>query len=288
MFKRQRQRAGKTELLWPLLGDRTQDTPNWGEAAALKRWRDFRLTELPHYTDHRNFPALNATSHLSADLRSGALSIRRLWLDTLACKPDKNREVFLSELLWREFFSHVGFDFPEVYRKEFQTRFGKVRWRNSKKEFRAWCEGRTGFPIVDAGMRELTTTGFMQGRVRMITAMFLTKDLLVDWRWGEEFFRGHLVDADHTINNGNWQWCASTGCDAQPYFRVFNPWTQGKRFDPDATYIKRWVPELAELPPKVIHQPGAAHAQLRQGYPAPMVDHAEARIRCLTAFRKAD
>jgi deoxyribodipyrimidine photo-lyase len=255
--------AGSKELTIP--------TPSFGEKAAMKRLKNFIDRSLSTYSDSRN--ALDhpeGTSHLSIDLRSGAISPRQIWIFVQgSTAPKTHRNVFLSELLWRNFFITVGFHFPHVFESNFNSKYN-VRWKNRESDFLAWCEGRTGYPVVDAGMRELVQTGFMHNRARMIAAMFLTKDLLIDWRWGERFFRQHLMDAELAVNNGNWQWCASTGCDAQPYFRIFNPITQAKKFDPKGIYIRKWVPELSSLDAKA--------------YPQPIVDHAIARKECLSAY----
>ncbi|MGM5487376.1 MAG: cryptochrome/photolyase family protein [Nanobdellota archaeon] len=203
------------------------------------------------------------TSGLSAHHKFGTISIREsYWHPTPA--------TFTAELYWRDFFTHIAYHFPPVFGQAFQPKFRHIKWKNNKTAFRRWCEGRTGVPIVDAGMRELNTTGYMHNRARMITASFLTKDLHIDWRWGEQYFATRLIDYDPAVNNGNWQWAASTGCDAQPYFRIFNPWRQQERFDPEGTYIKRFVPELKNKSPKEIKN----HKQNPiQGYEPPMVVH---------------
>ena len=273
--------------------------PETGEKAASRRLERFIETALADYPNGRNLPAIAGTSRLSMDLRSGALSPRQIWMRIREARelPPVARATFLSELVWRDFFHSVGFHFPEVFSGNFNRKFESIRWRNDRTEFKAWCEGRTGYPIVDAGMRELVSTGFMHNRVRMITAMFLTKDLLIDWKWGEAFFRQHLIDGDLPVNNGNWQWSASTGCDAQPYFRIFNPTTQGLKFDREGAYIRAWVPELASLNGKDLHEPSRtsiSSPQLeltprnsKELYPSPIVDHAEARLACLLAFKAA-
>ncbi len=176
----------------------------------------------------------------------------------------------MNELIWREFYQQILWHFPEVVTRSFRKEYDNIRWRNNEKEFQLWCDGQTGFPIVDAGMRELNETGYMHNRVRMIVASFLTKDLLIDWRWGEAYFAEKLLDYDLASNNGNWQWAAGTGCDAAPYFRVFNPTLQTEKFDPEHEYIKRWVPEYHTL-----------------SYPTPIVEHDEAKKRCLDAYNKA-
>jgi deoxyribodipyrimidine photo-lyase len=217
------------------------------------------------YHKTRDMPSINGTSHLGVHLRFGTISIRKL-----ASEASALNETFLNELIWREFYQMILFHFPQVMSHSFKPEYDNIRWRNNEKEFDAWCNGKTGYPIVDAGMRELNETGFMHNRVRMITASFLAKHLLIDWRWGEAYFAKKLLDYDLASNNGGWQWAASTGCDAAPYFRIFNPYLQTKKFDPDLLYIRKWVPELDEL-----------------SYPQPIVDHEFARKRALEAYGKA-
>jgi deoxyribodipyrimidine photo-lyase len=217
------------------------------------------------YDEQRDYPAIAGTTHLGVHLRFGTISIRHL----VSIAMELN-ETWLNELIWREFFMNILFHFPHVANGPFKKQYAAIRWRNNEKEFQAWCEGQTGYPIVDAGMRELNATGFMHNRVRMITASFLTKHLLIDWRWGEAYFAEKLLDYDLAANNGGWQWAASSGCDAVPYFRIFNPEEQTKRFDANLQYIKKWVPEWEEL-----------------GYPAPIVEHKAARERALAAYKKA-
>ena len=222
-------------------------------------------TLIRNYEKQRNRLDLDATSHLGAHLRFGTVSIRKIVQAAKSLSP-----TFLKELIWREFFMQTLFHFPHTVNEPFNPRYKNLPWRNNKKEFNKWCEGQTGYPIVDAGMRELNATGFMHNRARMITASFLTKHLLIDWRWGERYFAKHLLDFELASNVGNWQWVAGCGCDAAPYFRVFNPALQAKKFDPDGKYVKKWVPE-------------AGTSQ----YPKPMVDHEFARRRALTVFHKA-
>jgi len=239
------------------------------EATTLLR----KIDTLKNYADIRNIPALNGTSTLSAHNKFGTLSIRELHA---AIIHDFGAEhTLIKELYWRDFFTHIGYHFPHVFGQAFQKRYAHIQWSNNEKKFRAWCEGRTGFPIVDAGMRELNTTGYMHNRVRMITASFLVKDLHIDWRWGEKYFAQKLVDYDPAVNNGNWQWAASTGCDAQPYFRIFNPWMQQKKFDGDCLYIKKWIPELAKIPAQEIHALEKNVPLFMTNYPAPIINHAE-------------
>ena len=217
---------------------------------------------IQHYADRRDFPALNATSKLSVHLRFGTISIRSLVAKALA-----HSEIWLNELIWRDFYMNITYHFPRVAGNAFKSKYDFIKWRNNEQEFEAWCQGKTGYPIVDAGMRELNATGFMHNRVRMIVASFLTKHLLIDWRWGEAYFAEKLLDFDFSANNGGWQWAAGSGCDAAPYFRVFNPYLQTQKFDPDLKYIKKWVPELNEL-----------------SYPQPIVNHEFARKRCLEVY----
>jgi len=221
---------------------------------------------IKHYDKHRDFPAIDGTSHLGIHLRFGTISIR-----ALVQKALQLNDTYLNELIWREFFQTILWHFPQVGKgSAFKPEYDFIQWRNNEKEFECWRQGKTGYPIVDAGMRELSATGFMHNRVRMITASFLAKHLLIDWRWGEAWFAEKLLDFDLASNNGNWQWAAGCGCDAAPYFRIFNPTLQTKRFDPQQEYIKAWVPELNEF-----------------SYPAPIVDHEMARKRCLEVYKKA-
>jgi deoxyribodipyrimidine photo-lyase len=191
----------------------------------------------------------------------------------------------IRQLYWRDFFTHIAYYFPQVFERAFLDKFVNLHWDNNPDYFQAWCDGKTGFPIVDAGMRELNATGFMHNRVRMITASFLVKDLHIDWRWGERYFAQHLVDYDPCVNNGNWQWAASTGCDAQPYFRIFNPWLQQLKFDRDCRYIYRWLPELQAFPRKTIHQWDKKHSAC--SYPTPIIDHARESRLAKARFKEA-
>jgi deoxyribodipyrimidine photo-lyase len=198
-------------------------------------------------------------------------------------RGSNGRAAFVRQLAWRDWFAHLTFEHPRIPDEPVQEGFGAVRWRRDDAGFEAWKAGQTGFPIVDAGMRQLAETGWMHNRVRLITASFLVKDLLIDWRKGERWFRHLLVDGDVPQNAGNWQWVAGTGPDAAPYFRIFNPTTQSRRFDPTGAYIRRWVPELADLDDRLVHEPRGAV----DGYPAPIVDHKEARERALAAYGRA-
>ncbi|MWW23960.1 cryptochrome/photolyase family protein [Algibacter lectus] len=227
--------------------------------------KPYNLTALDRYDEVRNFPAQDQTSYLSPHLRFGLVSTRNMVKLAL-----KTNAIFLSELIWREFFMQILFHFPKVVTENFKQKYDAIPWRNNEADFKAWCEGRTGYPMVDAGMRELNKTGYMHNRVRMITAGFLCKHLLIDWRWGEAYFAEKLLDYELSANNGNWQWAAGTGCDAAPYFRVFNPAEQLKKFDKDAIYIRRWVEDYDELT-----------------YPQPMVEHKFARERAISTYKKA-
>lgn len=229
-----------------------------------------QLPELNNYDHDRNYPSLQ-TSMLSAHLKFGTVSVRQTYHAII--KHLGSSHPLIRQLYWRDFFTHIIFHAPSVLGNPYQKKYAVLTWNNDKKLFALWCEGKTGFPIIDAGMRQLNTTGFMHNRVRMIVASFLVKDLYIDWQWGEKYFAQKLIDYDPALNNGNWQWCASTGCDAQPYFRIFNPWLQQKKYDPECTYIKKWIPELQRYDNKTIHNwfknssPSSAH------YPRPIIEH---------------
>lgn len=218
-----------------------------------------------NYKEQRDFPAIKSTSRLSVHLRFGTVSIRALVKQALVLN-----EIWLNELIWRDFYMMILCHFPHATKNSFKLQYDRIAWRNNETEFKAWCEGKTGFPIVDAGMRELNITGFMHNRVRMIVASFLVKDLLIDWRWGEAYFAQKLLDFDLSANNGGWQWASGSGCDSAPYFRVFNPSEQTKKFDPKYKYIEKWVPEFNT-----------------SQYVKPIVDHAFARLRVLTVYKEA-
>jgi deoxyribodipyrimidine photo-lyase len=218
-----------------------------------------------HYHQTRDIPGIKGTTRLSLHLRFGTVSIR-----ALVKRAMELNETWLNELIWRDFYMMILHHFPHSAKDSFKPQYDRIHWRNNETEFTAWCEGRTGFPIVDAGMRELNETGFMHNRVRMIVSSFLVKDLLIDWRWGEAYFAEKLLDYDLSANVGGWQWAAGSGCDAAPYFRVFNPTEQQKKFDPEFKYIKRWIPEYGTTQ-----------------YPQPIVDHAAARLRALKVYKEA-
>lgn len=269
----------------------TVDQRSWpaGEAAAVRRLQDFLAAPIRSYQTQRDFPALAGTSGLSPYLALGAISVRRCAEAALAAMAGdaagaQGAGTWLSELLWREFYIHVLVEFPRVaMHQPLRRETAALPWRNSSADFAHWCEGRTGYPLIDAAQRQLLETGWMHNRLRMLVAIFLCKYLLLDWRLGERHFMRHLIDGDLAANNGGWQWCASTGTDAVPYFRLLSPVRQAERFDADAQFCKRFLPELRELPARVILQPG--HPQLlAAGYPAPIVDLAFARGRALEAF----
>lgn len=233
-----------------------------GQAFPGKEWMGQIIR---NYKEQRDIPSIQGTSRLSVHLRFGTISIR-----TLADEAGALNETFLNELIWRDFYHMILWHFPHIVGQAFKPDYDKIKWRNNEQEFDAWRNGQTGYPIVDAGMRELNATGFMHNRVRMIVASFLTKHLLIDWRWGEAYFAKKLLDFDLAANNGGWQWAAGSGCDAAPYFRVFNPYLQTQKFDPELKYIRKWVPELEEF-----------------SYPKPIVVHEEARKRCLETYAVA-
>ncbi len=241
-----------------------------------------KLGALKAYEHDRDFPAEGSTSNLSPYLKFTVISPREVY--AAICDKLGPHHPLIRALYWRDFFTSIAYFFPHVFQGAFHSKFDKLKWSYDKKLFKKWCTGQTGFPIVDAGMREMNATGQMHNRVRMIVASFLVKDLHIDWRWGERYFAQNLIDYDPAVNNGNWQWSASTGCDAQPYFRIFNPWNQQKKFDPDCEYIKKWIPELAGLATKTIH--GWAEEQVESDYPAPIVDHEIEAKKSLMEYKK--
>ncbi|MDP2259676.1 MAG: deoxyribodipyrimidine photo-lyase [Caulobacter sp.] len=270
-------------------------TPGEGGARAMLDL--FLSGPVKAYADQRNLPGVEGTSRLSPHLHFGEIGPRQVWRAVQAATqaghaPAEESAKFLAELGWREFNHHLLFHWPDLPTDNFKPEFDHFIWRDDPAALKAWQTGQTGYPIVDAGMRELWTTGFMHNRVRMIVASFLIKHLMIDWRLGEAWFRDTLVDADIAQNAANWQWVAGSGADASPWFRIFNPITQGEKFDPDGVYVRRWCPELAKLPNDVIHQPWtasegrllAAGVKLGRSYPRPIVDHAAARTRALDAY----
>jgi deoxyribodipyrimidine photo-lyase len=267
--------------------------PPPGEAAARERLERWLRRPIDSYSSSRNQLDRDGTSRLSQDLRWGLVSPNEVV--ERASGPGEGRRIFVQELIWREFYAHVLWHHPRVLREPFQEAFATLAYQDDPAAFRAWAEGRTGYPVVDAAMRQLRASGYVHNRARMIAASFLTKDLLADARLGEAEFMRHLTDGDVASNNGGWQWTASTGTDPQPYFRIFNPVLQARRFDPDGDYVRRWVPELAAVPTSRIHEPWTmtaaeqAEARCRIGtdYPAPIVEHAAARERALAIFTAA-
>ena len=277
-----------------------------GEAEAQRRLHAFvggdEDGSIYLYANARDRTDLDGTSGLSPYLRFGMLSARQAVVSALRAReaaPDERAragaESWLNELIWREFYMAILAHFPHVLEYSFRANLRNIAWENDETAFAAWCQGRTGYPIVDAAMRQLVETGWMHNRARMIVASFLVKDLLIDWRWGERFFMQHLLDGDPAANNGGWQWTAGTGTDAAPYFRIFNPTLQGKKHDPEGAYVRRWVTELNRVPDRYIHEPWKmppgvqreASCIMGQDYPAPIVDHAWARERTLAAYRLA-
>jgi deoxyribodipyrimidine photo-lyase len=283
-----------------------------GEAEARRRLVTFvegdddaataRTADIYHYSESRDRMDPDATSRLSPYLRFGMLSARQAVVSALGARDTAphgrartGAETWLNELIWREFYMSILAHFPHVLEHSFRANLRSIAWEDDPTAFAAWCQGRTGYPVVDAAMRQLVETGWMHNRARMIVASFLVKDLLIDWRRGERFFMQHLVDGDPAANNGGWQWTAGTGTDAAPYFRIFNPILQGKRHDPEGAYVRRWLPELKRVPERYIHEPWKmaldmqqeANCIVGQDYPAPIMDHAWARERTLNAYRLA-
>jgi deoxyribodipyrimidine photo-lyase len=266
-----------------------------GASGAQALLADF-LNRIDRYEETRNFPAVKGPSYLSVHLRFGTISIRQLALEAWRrYKTSEGASVWLSELIWRDFYAQILANFPHVTERCFKSDYDAIEWDHGphgKALFAAWCEGRTGYPLVDAAMAQINQTGYMHNRLRMVVASFLTKDLGVDWRWGEKYFAQHLIDFDLSANNGGWQWASSSGCDAQPYFRIFNPVTQSEKFDPKGKFIKRYLPQLAALEAADIHAPWeakplalqAAGISLGKDYPLPVVNHAEAREKTLARY----
>lgn len=284
-----------------------------GERAALKLLRKFMAGPVYEYSGNRNFPAIDGTSNLSPHLRAGTIGIRTILAELkkgrenissvgdevtslkskssqrlLTSSPTSTAgcDVFLNELIWREFYLQVLHNFPHVTKGAFRPEYEQLAWSVNQEHFVAWCEGRTGYPIVDAAMRCLNATGTMHNRLRMVVAMFLTKDLLINWQWGERYFMKQLVDGDMAANNGGWQWSAGTGTDAAPYFRIFNPVSQGEKFDSEGKFVRRWIPELKDFPDDLIHQPWENPLLLaKTKYPQRIVLHEEQREKWLAMFK---
>lgn len=268
--------GSESEALYKKILPKRQSLFKGGREAALKILKT--LSTFSDYSTVRDFPAENGTTHLSPHLKFTTCSPREVY------HALKNQDLIRS-LYWRDFFTSIAFHFPHVFKGAFRQKYDDIVWKNDRRFFKKWCEGQTGFPIVDAGMRELNATGYMQNRVRMIAGSFLVKDLHIDWRWGEAYFREKLIDYDPAVNNGNWQWVASTGCDAQPYFRIFNPWTQQKKFDEECVYIKKWIPELSEVSSKDIHNWDKEPGSLYSNYPAPLIDHSVESKIAIASFK---
>ena len=267
-----------------------------GTAGAEELLADF-LDRIDQYHETRDYPAVKGPSYLSTHLRFGTISIRRLAREAhhRMQAGERGAEVWLSELIWRDFYHQVLHHHPHVASRAFKPAFDRIKWAHGKQadaQFQAWCEGRTGYPLVDAAMHQINQTGYMHNRLRMVVASFLVKDLGLDWRRGEAYFAEKLNDFDLAANNGGWQWAASTGCDAQPWFRIFNPVTQSEKFDAQGRFIRRYLPQLAKLPDKLIHAPwtarpvdlAAAGVTLGRDYPEPLVMHDEARRRTLERY----
>lgn len=272
------------DIDWPDPNTNWSDLWPAGEKAANERLQNFCSNPITDYKQDRDFPANDGTSTLSPWLNAGLVSIRDCWQQAASMHSGEGVETWKNELLWREFYRHIIHHTPHVsMSKAYRRELDKIPWRHDKEEFGQWCKGNTGIPIIDAAMHQLLETGWMHNRLRMITAMFLTKHLLIDWRWGEKWFMTHLIDGDFSSNNGGWQWSASTGTDSSPYFRIFNPVTQSKRFDEAGNFIRRYVPKLTDLDSKSIHEPGLLKPE---SYPAPLVDLKYGRERALAAFKK--
>lgn len=296
-----------------LASEKLPETPGWpanshfpaGEEAARARLAEFTTGDSPpvhNYDLQRDRLDVQATSRLSPYLRFGMISARTVVINALEARYTARNsqqragaQTWLQELIWREFFIQILYHFPKVRGNSFREEYRDIRWRNDEREFRAWREGRTGYPIVDAAMRQLLDTGWMHNRARMIVASFLVKDLLIDWRWGERWFMQHLIDGDPAANNGGWQWSAGTGTDAAPYFRIFNPILQAQKHDPHAVYIRSWLPELRALPEEYLHSPWKTPVEIQENvsvrigkdYPKPIIDHRAARERTLGVYAQA-
>jgi deoxyribodipyrimidine photo-lyase len=275
-----------------LPGDNSSASWAVSEADVLEMLRSFCRERVADYKQQRDFPAVDGTSALSPYLAIGVISaqqaVARLQLEAgeAMWREGSGSAVWLSELIWREFYKHILVAYPNLIKHQpFQHETNAIVWGNNERWFQAWCDGQTGYPIVDAAMRQLNSTGWMHNRLRMIVASFLVKDLQIDWRWGEAYFMSKLIDGDFAANNGGWQWAASTGTDAAPYFRIFNPVTQSEKFDPQGTFLRRFLPELAKINSKSLHWPHPL--PLGVSYAKPVVDHAKARLKTLEMFKAA-
>ncbi len=289
--------VGLEELnLLPKIGWDKQLEPHWqiGEEGAKQALDRFLEDGLTNYKQGRNFPSLQSTSRLSPHLHWGEISPHQIWYETCQAEPSENLDHFCSELGWREFSYSLLFHFPTLPQENFQKKFDRFKWQKNDRLLTAWQKGQTGYPLVDAGMRELWQTGYMHNRVRMVVGSFLVKNLLLDWRDGAAWFWDTLVDADEANNSASWQWVAGCGADAAPYFRIFNPITQGEKFDAEGEYTRKWVPELAQLPKKYLYKPWEAPplvlleagVTLGETYPEPLVDVKESREKALAAFKE--
>lgn len=266
-----------------------------GTEVALTKLDSFIADKLENYQVQRDYPSINGTSQLSSYLRTGEISIRMVFDAIIHYIPSDAQETFIKELAWRDFYNMVYVENPRQKGEAIQSQYKDIEWDNSLDLFNLWKKGETGFPIVDAAMRQLNTTGWMHNRLRMITASFLTKDLLIDWRWGERYFQQMLIDYDPASNIGGWQWVASTGTDAAPYFRIFNPTTQSERYDPEGEFIKHYLPQLADIPKKWLHEPArmplniqeTSHCIIGQDYPVPIVDHKIQRQIAIERYKAA-
>jgi deoxyribodipyrimidine photo-lyase len=287
-IKRLAEECDLNQISWPSVSKLIQTTWPAGEHTAQSNLIQFcQSGMIRSYKQNRDIPFIRGTSFLSPYLASGVISIKQCWLATSQyCEPSDAVTIWQNELIWREFYKHVLIDYPRVSKhKPWKLNTNTIAWRNDPTELEAWQQGRTGYPLIDAAMKQLLTHGWMHNRLRMITGMFLSKHLLIDWRLGEQWFMQHLIDGELAANNGGWQWCASTGTDSVPYFRLFNPITQSQRFDPEGQFIRHYLPELATLSDKEIHFPGKNRPET---YPEPIVDLAYGRQRALTTFKNND
>lgn len=272
-----------------------------GRDEGIRLLKEFYENGLNKYKSRRDFPSVKGTSLLSPHLHFGTVSIREVYrsakykYDKSGTDDEKSEiQTWINEILWREFYYHITYHNPQIQFESFKKEFDRLEWNDNEEHFKSWCKGKTGYPIVDAGMRQLNTEGWMHNRVRMITAMFLTKDLFTDWRKGEKYFAEKLIDLDFSSNNGGWQWSASTGVDSQPYFRIFNPYLQSRKFDANGDYIKRYLPELKTLPAEFVHEPHLMNESeqkkynviIGKDYPSPIVDHKAAKDIVLREFKK--